>query len=109
MAKKIEIATENNNQVINNVDELTAALQAEQVQNIVERENNERLRKQFSGPERWLIKRFYILLEKDTVNSKLLDEFVLMIEETRKELNARRLKNIEAEIARLTALKETLV
>ena len=99
------------NEMLNEVegDELFKELQAEAVQQAIEQSTRPR-RKQskWNGVENWLINRMNKILEHNAMSEKLLDEFVKMIDNAKGGIKEREIKRIDEEIARLTALKETL-
>lgn len=92
-----------------NVSEAIVEMQNDAVQNIVEREEQNYLRENFSRSQRTLLRRFEIILEHIAINETVLDRFEHMIHCTRGELNERELQRIDEEIARLTAKKQSLL
>lgn len=92
-----------------NVSEVIVEMQNDAVENMVEREEQNYLRENFSPSQRSLLRRFGTILEHIAINEAVLDRFEHMIHCTRGELTERELQRIDEEIARLTAKKQSLL
>lgn len=69
---------------------------------------NNVVKNQASSTEKWLLNRVEKILAHPYINFEIADKMIVMITEWKETYKERELAKIDAEIARLTALKETL-